>query len=212
MNALRIFLSGTDTGIGKTWISARLLAMAPGPRKAYLKPVQTGVDGGDDDAAWVASRVPGVEARAILRFGKPLAPLFAARAEGAVLDAASLIDRCRKAIPEAGDLVIEGAGGLLVPITEEWTMADLARALELPLVLVARAGLGTLNHTLLSLEAASNRKLPVAAVILNPGPDPVDLSLARENRDYLAAKTVAPVFLWEEAMAAAFLRSILMGR
>lgn len=208
MKPLRVFVSGTDTGVGKTWISARLLENAMGAGHFYLKPLQTGCEGGDDDGAWVSSQLPNLRVETLCRFGKPLAPLFAAEAEGVQIDPSLLLTRCREALRGKDSFVVEGAGGLLVPITEAWCMADLARELGFPVVLVARAGLGTINHTLLSLEAMEKRGLRVSAVILNPGPNAVDFPLFRQNREHLARHTRSKVFLWEDALGHALVKAI----
>jgi dethiobiotin synthetase len=100
-------------------------------------------------------------------FAPPLAPLVAARLEGRPVEASVVLDSVAELARRHDLLLVEGAGGLLVPVGEDWTIADLAAWLGLPLVVVARAGLGTVNHTLLTLEAARARGLEVAAVVLN---------------------------------------------
>ena len=100
-------------------------------------------------------------------FAAPLAPLVASQLEGRPIEADVVLESVAELARRHDVLVVEGAGGLLVPVGEDWTIADLAGWLGLPLVLVARAGLGTVNHTLLTLEAARARGLEVAAVVLN---------------------------------------------
>jgi dethiobiotin synthetase len=166
------FVTGTDTGVGKTLAAAALCRRerAAGRTVLYCKPVQTGLEPGEPgDAAFVAAAA-GVPVVECLRFPEPLAPLVAAERAAAVID----LDRLLADVATAGDgfdrVVVEGAGGLLVPILEEFTMADLADRLGAGLVIVTRPALGTLNHTALSLEAARNRSLPVDGLVVSGWP------------------------------------------
>jgi len=157
-----VFVTGTDTDVGKTLVSV-ILASAWGAD--YWKPFQTGVAVAQGDTETVASLL-GTGSHvlhppaSVLR--APLAPWAAAREEGVTLDVAAL---CLPATDKA--LVVEGAGGLYVPLDDERMMIDLARQLALPVVLVARSTLGTINHTLLSLHAMRARGLPVLGVVMN---------------------------------------------
>ncbi len=158
------FVAGTDTDAGKTVVAAALVtALGAG----YWKPVQSGLaeaPGGDTArVAHLTGRRPSDFPRPAYEFQAALSPDQAAAEEGRVLDPARII------LPE-GLLVVEGAGGLLVPLDDSTFMIDLAARLGLPVVLAARTGLGTLNHTLLSLEALRIRGLPVAGVVFS-GPD-----------------------------------------
>jgi len=169
------FVTGTDTGVGKT-VAAAALCRAErqaGKTVLYAKPVQTGLDPGEPgDAAFVASAalVPVVEC---LRFPDPLAPAVAAERVGAVIDVDALLADLAKAGDGFDRIVVEGAGGLLVPLWGDVTMADLADRLGAGLVVVTRPALGTLNHTALTLEAARARGLPVDGLIVsNWPPDP----------------------------------------
>lgn len=158
----RIVVSGTDTGIGKTVFSAGLAGFL-GAR--YWKPVQSGLDEETDSAA--VARLAGLPADAVLpeayRLTEPASPHLAAALDGVTIDAAGLE-------PPADDpqrpLVIEGAGGLMVPLTEDALFVDVFARWRLPLVLCARTGLGTLNHTLLSLEALRRRGVELLGVAL----------------------------------------------
>lgn len=157
------FVTGTDTGVGKTVISA-LLCAALGA--AYWKPVQTGAAQGDDDTAEVAQLAglaPGQVYAPARVYQDPSSPERAAGLEGQRVAVADLWPR----LPAARPLVVEGAGGVLVPLNERETMLDLMTALALPVVLVARSTLGTINHTLLSLEALRARRLDVGGVVLS---------------------------------------------
>jgi dethiobiotin synthetase len=161
-----LLVTGTDTGVGKTWVTAALAAACArsGLRVAVLKAAQTGPD---DDAAWIGARVPGIAVRTALRYAAPLAPAVAARLEGAPEPSLEpILAAARELRASADGILVEGSGGLLVPINERETFADLALALGLPLLIVARPGLGTLNHTALTVEVAQARGITVAGVIV----------------------------------------------
>ena len=161
----RIFISGTDTGIGKTVVSAM---MTLGLSATYWKPVQSGLED-ETDLEFVKrvtelSDVHFVPER--YRLQEPLSPHASAEIDGVSI---SLDDF---QLPETGsrNLIVEGAGGLLVPLNDEAMIIDLIALLELPVLLVVRSELGTLNHTFLSLEALRSRDIPVLGVIMNgPG-------------------------------------------
>ena len=166
------FVTGTDTGVGKTVAAA---ALCRADRKAgrtvlYAKPVQTGLERAEPgDAAFVAAaaKVPVIEC---LRFPEPLAPAVAAERAGAVIDVDNILTDLDKAGDGFDRVVVEGAGGLLVPLWGEFTMADLADRLGAGLVVVTRPTLGTLNHTALTLEAAVSRGLPVDGLVISGWP------------------------------------------
>jgi dethiobiotin synthetase len=168
VNARGYFVTATDTGVGKTVVTAGLAAVlrARGLDVAIFKPVQSGALA--DDPAGDAALLG---ADCVYSFAAPLAPLVAARAEGKTIELEPILERARKLANEHELLLVEGAGGLLVPLAPGLDMADLAVALALPLIIVARAGLGTVNHTLLTIEAAKARGLTVAAVVLNGASD-----------------------------------------
>jgi dethiobiotin synthetase len=166
------FVTGTDTGVGKTLAAATLcrIERLAGRTVLYAKPVQTGLQRAEaGDAAFVAAAalVPVVEC---LRFPDPLAPTVAAERVGATIDVEGLLADLAKAGDGFDRLVIEGAGGLLVPLWGDVTMADLAERLGAGLVIVTRPALGTLNHTALTLEAARSRALPVDGLIVSGWP------------------------------------------
>jgi 8-amino-7-oxononanoate synthase/dethiobiotin synthase len=169
-----VFVTGTDTGVGKTVVSAvlaRTLASA-GLEVGAMKPAQTGVAGGDDDLGAIISLggVAPEKASAPYAFEEALAPEVAARMAGAVIDAGKIVAGFMALKSRADVVVVEGAGGLLVPLNDYFTMAELARAMALPVVVVARPGLGTINHTALTVEAARMRGLSVLGVILSDFP------------------------------------------
>lgn len=163
------FVTGTDTGVGKTVASTWLAKAASAASRSvrYVKPVQTGLATGapNADADFVRA-VAGVDCVELLRFPEPLAPAVAAELAGAPIDAESLVAAVKTLAADRDELIVEGAGGLLVPLAEGWTMADLARALGAELVVVTRPGLGTLNHTALTLEAARTRNLVVVGLVV----------------------------------------------
>lgn len=160
MNPPRFIVTGTDTEIGKTAFAAALTAALDG---YYWKPVQAGVDAqGCGDAETVA-RLSGLPADRILpeayRLATPCSPHRAARLDGVAIDPAHL------SLPEvAGPLVVEGAGGVMVPLGDILTFADMFARWACPAILVARTGLGTINHSLLSIEALRSRGVPVHGV------------------------------------------------
>ncbi len=192
-----LFVTGTGTGVGKTVLSAALLAAmaAAGERVRAHKPVVTGLDDRPGpDGGWppdheLLASVAGMrpEEVAPLRYGPAVSPHLAARLAGEEIDPAELIARARMAAAAAGDgpLIVEGVGGLLVPLAEDFTVRDLAVALDLGVLIAAEPGLGTLNHTLLALEAARAARLDVRAVVLTPWPE-TPAELERSNRDTIA--------------------------
>jgi dethiobiotin synthetase len=173
----RLFVTGTDTGVGKTRVACALAAAwrRDGRRVAVLKPIETGCAENHDgrliaaDAARLAAAAGILESALVCpnRYAAPAAPAVAAELAGRPVDL-DAIDAAAAALSADADVLLtEGAGGLLVPIDRSSTMADLAARLGARLVIVARASLGTINHTLLTVEAARRRDLPIAGVILN---------------------------------------------
>lgn len=170
-----LFVTGTGTGVGKTIVSAVLLAAmraAGEPVRAY-KPVVTGLD--EPPGEWppdhellalAAGMTP--EEVAPLRYGPAVSPHLAAELAGETVDTAALVAAARQAPNHT--LVVEGVGGLLVPLAPNFTVGDLAVELALPLVIAAPPSLGTINHTLLTVDVARAAGLTVAAVILTPWP------------------------------------------
>jgi dethiobiotin synthetase len=150
-----IVVTGTDTDIGKTVFAAGLAAALGA---SYWKPVQAGLDAGGDAAAVARLGVTRILHGAYV-FATPCSPHRAAEIDGVTIDPARL------ALPAVdGRLVVEGAGGVLVPITRDLLFADLFARWQHPVVLVARTGLGTINHSLLSIEALRTRGVPILGV------------------------------------------------
>jgi dethiobiotin synthase len=162
-----IFVTGTDTGVGKTVAAAALMHRfrGAGPLR-YWKPIQTGIEA-DDDTATVR-RLGACSAEEIfgkgVRLPKPVSPHLAAQWAGQRID----LTKLRALVGNDDDTtwIVEGGGGLLVPINETQTMADWISYLALPVLVVARSALGTINHTLLTLEALQARSLRVAGVMM----------------------------------------------
>ena len=155
-----LFVTGTDTGVGKTLVSA-WLTRAWGA--TYWKPIQTGA-AEDSDSLSVARLVPEATIHPpAVELQAPLSPHEAARRERRRVDLSALT------LPDAGGrpLVVEGAGGVMVPINESALMVDLMARLGLPVLVVTRSGLGTINHTLLTLEALRRRRVPILGVVMN---------------------------------------------
>ncbi|HXR98195.1 MAG TPA: dethiobiotin synthase [Terriglobales bacterium] len=166
------FITGTDTGVGKTVVAAMLCAGIPQLR--YWKPIQCGVEPSTDraDVAQWAGLTPERLPAEAFRLDLPASPHVAAAAAGVSIS----FDQLR---PPAGAVLAEGAGGVMVPINDRQSMLDLMVALGLPVILVARTALGTINHTLLSLEALDRRGLRVAGVVLNGTPVPTTTETIR---------------------------------
>jgi dethiobiotin synthase len=149
-----VFVTGTDTGVGKTVLSAALMLRYPDA--TYWKPIQTG---NDDDTAEVRRLSGGRVIDQGIRLRDPVSPHLAAQRAGVTIDLKELI-------PPLGLCVVEGAGGVLVPVNESQVMADLMVKLGLPVIVAARSTLGTINHTLLTLEALRARSLKIAGVVM----------------------------------------------
>ncbi len=175
-----VFVTGTDTGVGKTNVSAALLAATPAD-VCYAKPIQTGFPP-DDDLLHVRQlsgagneRTPDLG----LRLRAPVSPHHAAKLERRALTAAELAAPLKAADAPPRRWIIEGAGGLLTPVNERETMASLARALDLPVLVVVAVRLGAINATLLTLRALAGERLSCAGIVLVGHEDPsLDSALA----------------------------------
>jgi dethiobiotin synthetase len=163
-----LFVTGTDTNVGKTVVSAALMHRCRiDTAVRYWKPIQTGIEDSDDTAD--VARLGACDASEVVRWGirlpRPVSPHLASRWSGGMIDIRSLVDFARQQ-PLDRAWIVEGAGGVLVPLNETETMADLMAALTLPVVVAARASLGTINHTLLTLDALRGRGVHVAGVVM----------------------------------------------
>jgi dethiobiotin synthetase len=193
-----IFVTGTGTEVGKTVVAATIAHTLTREerRVAVFKPAVTGLDeGGETDHA-LLRRASGAgqsdEEIAPYRFGPPASPHLAAAMAGEEIDPERLRSAARAAAEGAEVLVCEGVGGLLVPLSPAYLVRDLAVDLAYPLVIVASPGLGTINHTLLTIEAARGAGLEIRAIVLNPWPDePTEIE--RSNQETIAALGTVPV-------------------
>jgi dethiobiotin synthetase len=179
------FVTGSDTGVGKTILAAAIVASLRSRGEAVYasKPLMTGVDSlapgvpGDDELLALAGGGLAQEI-APLRFGPAVSPHLAAELAGVTIDMEAIVARLRAA---PAPLVVEGIGGLLVPIAEGWDVRRLAQELGLGVIIAARPSLGTINHTLLTIEAARAGGLDLRAVVLTPWPAAPGV-LERSNR------------------------------
>jgi len=187
-----VFVTGTGTEVGKTVVAALIARTltGTGARVAVFKPAVTGLDDpGEPDHELLrraAGSEQGDEEIAPYRYGPPASPHLAASLAGEEIDPARLRAAAASAAEGADQLVCEGVGGLLVPLAAGYTVRDLAAGLALPLVVAASPGLGTINHTLLTLEAARSAGLEVAMVVLTPWPD-VPSTVEASNLETIAA-------------------------
>lgn len=172
------FITGTDTNVGKTVVTACLATLfkSRGEDVGVMKPIESGVDpecssSANSDAKFLME-VSGVqdalEDVCPYRLKTPASPYQAARIEEKELDPEKILERFRALQSKHSMMLVEGVGGLLVPITRRYNVTDLALQMNLPLIIVSRIQVGTLNHTLLTINAARQHGLKVAGVILNP--------------------------------------------
>lgn len=183
-----LVVSGTGTGVGKTVVTAAAaaLARARGATVAVVKPAQTGVTPDEPGDLDDVRRLAGVtDLHEHARFPDPLSPAAAARRSGhPPVDLDESARRVGELAVDRGLVLVEGAGGLLVRYDEDGsTIADLARALDAPVLVVADPALGTLNHTALTLEAMAHRGVALAGVVLGSWPDDPDLACRSNVRD-----------------------------
>jgi dethiobiotin synthetase len=195
-----LFVTGTDTGAGKTVVTAGIARVWRRQGRAFrvCKPVATGAEWDGEgwrstDTRLLAQAAGATDLEAITpwAFPEPAAPPVAARCAGVRLTLAGLSDAVRRRGP-GGAVLVEGVGGLLCPLTDEATVADLAADLGLPLVVVARRSLGTLNHTLLTVEVAARRGLRLAGVVVSET-EPVRGLAAESNVAELRRRLTVPL-------------------
>ena len=204
-----LLVTGTDTNVGKTHVTCLIAKqlVACGIRVGAYKPVCSGAtqrtltSDGATDTQWddierLRSAVGGDWPTDIIcpqRFLAPVAPPVAAAMEGTRVDFQRMMEGAYR-ISGVDVLLIEGAGGWLSPVTESAAVADLAREWNVPILIVARAGLGTINHTLLTIESIRARGLKVAGVVLNESVLAGDDVSSRTNRSEIQKRTTVPVF------------------
>jgi dethiobiotin synthetase len=193
-----VFVTGTGTEVGKTVVAATIARThaARGDRVAVFKPAVSGLDEeGEPDHSLlrrVASAGQSEDEVAPYRYGPPVSPHLGAELAGETIDPARLRGKALRAADRSDVLVIEGVGGFLVPLTLGYLVRDFARDLGLPVVVAAGPGLGTINHTLLTVEAVRSVGLEVLAVVLTPWPDAPN-EVERSNRQAIERLGAVPV-------------------
>lgn len=168
-----IFVTGTDTGIGKTIVSAALMnSFREKENVCYWKPIQTGTE--EDNDTETVRKLANCSGEEIydkgFRLEKPLSPHLSARLANVEITIQKTLSFVENQ-SENKFWIVEGAGGILVPLNENELMIDLIKALNLPVIIVSRSGLGTINHTLLTIEVLRNRGLEIRGVIMNGEPN-----------------------------------------
>jgi len=209
------FITGTDTGVGKTWFTCWLVHawQLQGHNAAALKPISSG---DREDARLIreaSGRVLSLDEINPVHFREPAAPLLAARAENRDIDFCPLNRSIAEMRTRFSHLAVEGVGGWLVPLAENYAVSDWARDLALPVVVVALNRLGVLNHTLLTVESIRAAGLTCAAVVMNAGPNPSpDLDLARRDNILLLRSLLGlPVFEFDGRAQAAGRVPVFLG-
>lgn len=167
-----LLVTGTDTGVGKTMIAAALVTAlrGRGVRAIGFKPAETGVGSrqpSDSDVLALASGEQNILTRPLLQLSEPLAPAVAADRAGVTLDPDHIEARIRQLRNDGYAIVVEGAGGVMVPLSWGYTVLDLAQACDLDAVVVARAGLGTLNHVAMTVMMLRSHQIPIRGIVLN---------------------------------------------
>lgn len=195
------FITGTDTGVGKTIISAALIKAANllGFKAGGMKPIETGcLKKGDvlipSDGMFlktVGHMEENIKSISPSCFENPLAPLPASEIEGVDIDLNNIKNIFIQLAKSYNAIIVEGIGGLLVPIKKNYFVLDLAKDFELPIIIVSRPGLGTINHTMLTVKCAISEGLQVAGIIINYS-HPPELSLAEETNPHVLEK-ICPI-------------------
>jgi dethiobiotin synthase len=223
---MMLLVTGTDIGVGKTWVGcalARALRQA-GRSVVAIKPVETGCSGqpskAEDGVRLARAARQSQPAHAIIRLPESVAPVLATERAGAEIDFDALVLKIERFAEGAEYALIEGAGGLLAPVTWEWNMADVARSLTAAALVVGADRLGTINHTLLTLSALELAGIPCAGVVLTTAEETDEsagsnaaaiarlsgidriVSLPRLGDDDAAAASVTPVLDWLRGVTA----------
>ncbi|HYF40595.1 MAG TPA: dethiobiotin synthase [Gemmatimonadales bacterium] len=217
---MTILVTGTDIGVGKTWVACALARSLreSGKQVVAIKPVETGCSAqpskSEDGVRLARATGQSQPAHAIIRLPDPIAPVLSSERAGAEIDFDALVLKIERYAESAEYAIIEGAGGLLAPVTWEWNMADMARVLGARALVVAADRLGTINHTLLTLSALELAGIACVGVVLTT-PEKKDqstgqngaaiarlsgidrvVSLPRTGDDAAAAASVLPVIEW----------------
>ncbi len=197
----KCFVTGTGTDVGKTIVTAGLASLCVGTGMSTLvvKPVQTGMSEGDGDMDVVAALVPEIGSRphavrTLAAFRYPASPHLAAELEGVEIDVGGLLDDLESLCGSGGfdALIVEGAGGIMVPLTRTVSTLDFVKRLNIPAVVVAGAGLGTLNHTFLTVAAMRSAGVEVAGLVVNMMSEDPD-TVERDNIETLATLSGVPL-------------------
>ncbi len=186
-----LFVTGTDTGVGKTYVSAGIAKAltSRGVDVGVMKPAETGCRMRDGrlmpkDALRLMKSAYVKDLLSLVnpyRFRRPLAPAVAAELEKIIIDPSKIIDAFRLLSNRHDFMIVEGAGGIMVPLSENYTYLDLAKKLGLPVLIVARPGLGTINHTMLTIAALRGRKIEIAGIVINYALDEKSGSAEKTN-------------------------------
>lgn len=197
------FITGTDTGVGKTLVAGAIASALArrGVRIGVMKPCETGCRMGDgvlmpEDALFLKSMAQSDDPLDLVcpyRMEQPVAPLVAAELSGTIIDVGYIIKVFQDLRERCDVVIVEGAGGLLVPVAERVMNLDLALALELPLLIVARLSLGTINHTLLTERVAREGGASIAGIVLNQDGETLGIA-ERTNPDVIRRFVQSPVF------------------
>ncbi|MBI5173879.1 MAG: dethiobiotin synthase [Candidatus Melainabacteria bacterium] len=203
----RIFVTGTNTNIGKTVVAAILVS---GLKARYWKPIQSGISEPPDaptDSIWISSKLRLNSDRIIDEsyvLQMPASPHLSAKNEGRQISLQKILQDFQK-IHSREPLIVEGAGGVLVPINEDELLIDLIKALNIPVLVVAGAKLGTINHTLLTIEALANRSIPILGIVINGERNsPVKNSIEFYSRVPVLAEIPDLISINELSLATAF--------
>jgi len=167
-----LLVTGTDTGVGKTVIAAALVTVlrASGVRAVGFKPMETGIAPDEISDSSILARASGEHpdpARPLVSLPEAIAPALAAERAGISIDADTIEDRISQLRRGGYTVVVEGAGGVMVPLLWDYTVLDLAQNCDLDAVVVARAGLGTLNHVAMTVMMLRSREIPIRGIVLN---------------------------------------------
>lgn len=197
-----IFVTGTDTGVGKSLVSAALarFLVRQGIKVGVMKPVESGVSlptalGPDGELLrWAGDCDAPVDLISPCRLPEPLAPSLAAELAGTVIDIDGLVSDAKQLLERYEFVIVEGAGGLMVPLRDTFMVGDLARRIGLPLLTVCRPDLGTINHTLLTLQAARSWGLEPAGLVVNNMP--ASPGLAEEHAPAMLAQ-LGGIEVWQ---------------
>jgi dethiobiotin synthetase len=167
----KFFITGTDTEVGKTFVASLFCKylVDSGEKVGVFKPIESGVKNNPSPDFKILAKYANDRVKPLYTFGKPLAPMIASKIDGIEIDIRKVVSFIENDIKKHNYniYVVEGAGGLFVPLTKKIMIIDLIKILDFEVILVARTNLGTVNHTLLSVEALRNRQIKINTIILN---------------------------------------------